>query len=138
MNFGTKNLLKEIIKHKPIQHKPIKQNSIEKPKKKKKIKKNKNLLMCWFDSQCYQTDVDSALPYADIKEVILIKPPVGVRVPPGCVLRLKKVLFGLIQAPRAWYQLVTSDLIDFNFTRVFYGVYLLSGANMVYWKSSVL
>ena len=31
MNFGTKNLLKEIIKHKPI-----KNNSIEKPKKKEK------------------------------------------------------------------------------------------------------
>jgi transposase InsO family protein len=26
----------------------------------------------------------------------------------------------------------------FNFTRVFYVVYLLSGANMIYWKSSVL
>jgi len=22
-------------------------------------------LMCWFDSQCDQTDVDSAFPYAD-------------------------------------------------------------------------
>ena len=40
-HFGTTNLLKEIIKHKPIQHKPrpIKQNSIEKAKKKEKIKK---------------------------------------------------------------------------------------------------
>jgi len=24
-------------------------------------------LMCWFDSQCDQTDVDSAFPYADIE-----------------------------------------------------------------------
>ena len=45
MNFGTKNLLKEIIKHKPLQHKPIKQNSIEKPKKNKKNKKNKTLFV---------------------------------------------------------------------------------------------
>ena len=41
----------------------------------------------------------------------------GVRVPPGCVLRLKKALYGLKQAPRAWYQLVTSVLIDFGFTK---------------------
>ena len=40
----------------------------------------------------------------------------GVRVPPGCVLRLKKALYGLKQAPRAWYLLVTSVLIDFGFT----------------------
>ena len=67
-------------------------------------------LMCWFDFKCDQTDVDSAFPYADLEEVIHIKPPVGVRVPPGCVLRLKKALNGLKQAPRAWYQLVTSVL----------------------------
>ena len=41
----------------------------------------------------------------------------GVRVPPGCVLRLKKALYGLKQAPRAWYQLVTSVLLDFGFTK---------------------
>ena len=41
----------------------------------------------------------------------------GVRVPPGCVLRLKKALYGLKQAPRAWYLLVTSVLIDFGFTK---------------------
>ena len=41
----------------------------------------------------------------------------GVRVPPGCVLRLKKALHGLKQAPRAWYLLVTSVLIDFGFTK---------------------
>ena len=74
-------------------------------------------LMCWFDFQCDQTDVDSAFPYADLEEVIHIKPPVGVRVPPGCVLRLKKALYGLKQAPRAWYQLVTSVLLDFGFTK---------------------
>ena len=37
-HFGTTNLLKEIIKHKPIQYKPKKQNSIEKAKKKERIK----------------------------------------------------------------------------------------------------
>ena len=73
--------------------------------------------MCWFNFQCDQTDVDSALPYADLEKVIHIKPPVGVRVPSGCVLRLKKALYGLKQAPRAWYQLVTIVLIDFGFTK---------------------
>ena len=74
-------------------------------------------LMCWFNFQFDQTDVDSAFPYADLEEVIHIKPPVGVRVPPGCVLRLKKALYGLKQAPRAWYQLVTGVLHDFGFTK---------------------
>ena len=73
--------------------------------------------MCWFNFQCDQTDVDSALPYAGLEEVIHIKPPVGVRVPSGCVLRFKKAFYGLKQAPRAWYQLVTSALIDFGFTK---------------------
>jgi Reverse transcriptase (RNA-dependent DNA polymerase) len=73
--------------------------------------------MCWFDFQCDQTDVDIAFPYADLEEVIHIKPPVGVRVRPGCVLRLKNELYGLKQAPRAWYQLDTSVLLDFGFTK---------------------
>jgi Reverse transcriptase (RNA-dependent DNA polymerase) len=73
--------------------------------------------MCWFDFQCDQTDVDSAFPYADLEEVIHVKPPVGVRVPPGCVLRLKKALYGLMQASRAWYQLVTSGRFDFGLTK---------------------
>jgi Reverse transcriptase (RNA-dependent DNA polymerase) len=59
---------------------------------------------------------------------------VGVRVPPGSVLRLKKALYGLKQAPRAWYLLVTSVLIDFGFTKCVSDpcIYILkSGKDMV-------
>jgi hypothetical protein len=74
-------------------------------------------LCVWFDFECDQTDVNVAFPYADLEEVIHIKPPIGVNVPHGYVLRLRKALYGLKQAPRAWYQLMTSVLLHFGFTK---------------------
>jgi len=74
-------------------------------------------LCVWFDFECDQTDVNVAFPYADLEEVIHIKPPIGVNVPRGYVLRLRKALYGLKQAPRAWYQLMTSVLLHFGFTK---------------------
>jgi Reverse transcriptase (RNA-dependent DNA polymerase) len=61
-------------------------------------------------------NVNVAFPYADLEEVIHIKPPIGVNVPHGYVLRLHKALYGMKQAPRAWYQLMTSMLLNFGFT----------------------
>ena len=41
----------------------------------------------WFNFVCNQTDVNAAFPYAYLEEVIHIKPPTGVNVPHGYVLR---------------------------------------------------
>jgi hypothetical protein len=54
-----------------------------------------------------QADVDSAflIPTLDDDEVIYMRPPPGVKPPEGkegCVLRLRKSLYGIKQAPRKW------------------------------------
>jgi Reverse transcriptase (RNA-dependent DNA polymerase) len=71
----------------------------------------------WFDFVCNQTDVNAAFPYADLKEVIHIKPPTGVNVPHGYVLRFAYGVYGLKHAPRTWYQLMMSVLLHFGFTK---------------------
>jgi Reverse transcriptase (RNA-dependent DNA polymerase) len=78
--------------------------------------------------------VYSAFPYANLEIVTHIKPLVGVRVLPGCFLSLKKELYGLKQASRAWYQLVIGVLIDFGFTKCVSDpciFFLKRGKNMV-------
>ena len=72
-----------------------------------------------FDYVCNQTDVNIAFLYADFKEVIHIKPPTGVNVPHGYVLRLRKALYGLKHAPRTWYQFMTSVLLHLGFSSVY-------------------
>ena len=64
-----------------------------------------------FDYVYNQTDVKIAFLYADFKEVIHIKPPTGVNVPHGYVLRLRKAFYDLEHAPRTWYQFMTSVLL---------------------------
>jgi hypothetical protein len=54
-----------------------------------------------------QADVDSAflIPTLDEDEVIYMRPPPGLKPPrgkEGCVLRLRKSLYGIKQAPRKW------------------------------------
>ena len=73
----------------------------------------------WFDFVCNQTDVNIALLYADLKEVIHIKPPTGVNVPHRYVLRLRKAFYGLEHAPRTWYQFMTSVLLHLGFSCVY-------------------
>ena len=52
----------------------------------------------------YQMDVKIAFLHGDIKEVIYMKPPLGLlSSPTSDVCKLKLSFYGLKQAPRSWF-----------------------------------
>jgi hypothetical protein len=65
----------------------------------------------------HQMDVDSAFLYADLEEELYMEQHEGF-VEPGMhdyVCLLLKVLYGLKQASRAWYQRMHTVLLEFGF-----------------------
>ncbi|SEI36897.1 YALIA101S15e00452g1_1 [Yarrowia lipolytica] len=97
----------------------------------------------------YQMDVKTAFLYGDIDTTTYMKPPEGFSHPkdPTKVWKLKKSLYGLVQAPRCWNQKLHEVLTKFGLERhqsehglysnkprkLFVGVYvddlLITGAN---------
>ena len=67
-----------------------------------------------------QLDINMAYLYADIDEglVIYMRPPPGMNLPEGYMLRLKKSLYGLKQAGRNWNRLIHSKLTEAGFVRI--------------------
>ena len=67
----------------------------------------------------YQIDVKSAFFNGLLNEEVFVKQPKGFQDPHflNHVLRLKKALYGLKQALRAWYDHLTSYLLDYGFKR---------------------
>ena len=63
----------------------------------------------------HQLDVDSAFPYADLKEDVYMTPPPGMNVDEGYCLKLLKSLYGLKQAPRNWHKLVVDHIKSMGF-----------------------
>lgn len=49
-------------------------------------------------------DVDTAFLNGDLEEEMYMEIPPGYNAPPGTCLRLKKCIYGLIQASRQWYK----------------------------------
>ena len=63
-------------------------------------------------------DVKSAFLHGDLQEEIYMEQPLGyVQDNSILVCRLKKSLYGLKKAPRAWYAKMDSFLIDTGFSR---------------------
>ena len=58
----------------------------------------------------YQMDVKSAFLYGTIQEEVYVKQPPGFVDPkhPNKVYKVVKALYGLHQAPRAWYETLSS------------------------------
>ena len=52
--------------------------------------------------EIHQLDVDSAFLYVDLDEDVYVKPPQGMSIRDGYILKLLKSLYGLKQAPRNW------------------------------------
>nr|GEX19786.1 putative ribonuclease H-like domain-containing protein [Tanacetum cinerariifolium] len=67
----------------------------------------------------YHMDVNSAFLYRRIKEEVYVCQPSGFEDPdyPDKVYKVKKALYGLHQAPRAWYETLAKYLLDNRFRR---------------------
>ncbi|GJV35404.1 retrovirus-related pol polyprotein from transposon TNT 1-94 [Tanacetum coccineum] len=66
-----------------------------------------------------QMDVKSAFLYGKIKEEVYVCQPLGFEDPefPDKVYKVEKALYGLHQAPRAWYETLSTYLLDNGFQR---------------------
>ncbi|GJR41043.1 putative ribonuclease H-like domain-containing protein [Tanacetum coccineum] len=71
------------------------------------------------DFVVYQMDVKSAFLYENIKEEVYVCQPPGFEDPdfPDRVYKVEKALYGLHQAPRAWYETLSTYLLDNGFQR---------------------
>ncbi|KAD6796258.1 hypothetical protein E3N88_07154 [Mikania micrantha] len=67
----------------------------------------------------FQFDVKSALLYGSLKETVYVCQPPGFEDPihRDQVYLLDKALYGLHQAPRAWYETLSTHLIEHGFNR---------------------
>ncbi|GKB65292.1 putative ribonuclease H-like domain-containing protein [Tanacetum coccineum] len=71
------------------------------------------------DFVVYQMDVKSAFLYGKIKKEVYVCQPPGFKDPdfPDRVYKVEKALYGLHQAPRAWYETLSTYLLDNGFHR---------------------
>nr|GEY22095.1 hypothetical protein [Tanacetum cinerariifolium] len=67
----------------------------------------------------YQMDIKSALMYGTIEEKVYVCQPPGSEDPnyPDKVYKVVKALYGLHQAPRAWYETLANYLLENGFQR---------------------
>lgn len=69
------------------------------------------------DMYMKQLDVPTAFLNGFLKEDVYIKPPLGVKVEKGVVLKLIRSLYGLKQAPKCWNERLHSFLIQKGFVQ---------------------
>ncbi|GJX63722.1 putative ribonuclease H-like domain-containing protein [Tanacetum coccineum] len=71
------------------------------------------------DFMVYQMDVKSAFIYGKIEEEVYVCQPPGFEDPdfPDRVYKVERALCGLHQAPRAWYEILLTYLLDNGFQR---------------------
>ncbi|GKA03425.1 putative ribonuclease H-like domain-containing protein [Tanacetum coccineum] len=71
------------------------------------------------DFVVYQMDVKSVFLYGKIEEEVYVCQPPGFEDPdfPDRVYKVKKALYGLHQAPRAWYETLSTYLLDNEFQK---------------------
>jgi hypothetical protein len=71
------------------------------------------------DLEIQQIDVVSAYPRSKLHATVYLKPPEGLKVPEGMVLRVKQSLYGLKQSGREWYIEACKGLESLGFTPCF-------------------
>nr|GEY81847.1 putative ribonuclease H-like domain-containing protein [Tanacetum cinerariifolium] len=73
----------------------------------------------FMDFTVYQMDVKSTFLYGTIKEEVYVSQPPGFVDPefPDRVYKVEKALYGFHQAPRAWYETLSTYLLDNGFRR---------------------
>src|SRR5271155_3202362 len=69
------------------------------------------------NNKIHQMDVNTAFLNSDLDELVYVEQPEGFEVPgkEDYVCLLRKTLYGLKQSPRAWFQLIATVLVDFDF-----------------------
>ncbi|GKC00498.1 putative ribonuclease H-like domain-containing protein [Tanacetum coccineum] len=73
----------------------------------------------YMDFTVYQMDVNSAFFYGTIEEEVYVSQPPGFVDPefPNKVYKVEKALYGLHQAPKAWYETLLTYLLENGFRR---------------------
>jgi hypothetical protein len=71
--------------------------------------------VCAEDLECHQFDVSTAFLNAEVEGDVYVLSPPGWPGGAGRVLKLRKALYGLRQAPRAWYECMRSRLRVYGF-----------------------
>ncbi|GJZ09305.1 putative ribonuclease H-like domain-containing protein [Tanacetum coccineum] len=73
----------------------------------------------FMDFTVYQMDVKSAFLYGTIEEEVYVSQPPGFVDPefPNKVYKVEKALYGLHQAPKAWYETLSTYLLENRFRR---------------------
>ncbi|KAI7955751.1 hypothetical protein MJO29_007150 [Puccinia striiformis f. sp. tritici] len=64
----------------------------------------------------HQMDVRNAFLNGNLEEVIYLRCPAGLTIPPNHCLKLKKSIYGLKQAPRVWYRQLSDFFTSINFS----------------------
>ncbi|GKA76781.1 ribonuclease H-like domain-containing protein [Tanacetum coccineum] len=86
-----------------------------------RIKAIRLFLACalFKDFMVYHMDVKSAFLYGKIEEEVYVCQPLGFEDPdfPDRVYKVEKALYGLHQAPRAWYETLSTYLLENGFQR---------------------
>lgn len=65
----------------------------------------------------WHLDVKTAFLHGDLKEDVYMRPPEGIDVPDGHVLKLNRSLYGLHQSPRCWNDKLHEALTNLGFKR---------------------
>jgi hypothetical protein len=88
-------------------------------------------IACNLGFKLYQMDVKSTFLNGVLQEEVYVEQPKGFQNPhhPHHVYKLKKALYGLSQAPRAWYKRHTTYLLTKGFTRL---VVILQGNQLIH------
>eukprot|EP00253_Pinus_taeda_P005686 PITA_05686 len=89
-------------------------------------------LVASFKWEVHQMDVKSIFLHGDLHEEIYMEQPHGfIQTDSNLVCRLKKSIYGLKQAPQAWYAKMDSFILDTGFSRCY-------SDNTIYTKKVVL
>ncbi|GKD19637.1 putative ribonuclease H-like domain-containing protein, partial [Tanacetum coccineum] len=80
----------------------------------------------------YQIDVKSDFLYGTIREEVYVHQPPGFvdSAHPNKVYKVVKALYGLHQAPRAWYETLSSFLLEHGFRKEFFPKYFSNKRNI--------
>lgn len=70
-----------------------------------------------FDLEIEHLDVKTAFLNGDLEEEVFMRPPKGIEIEEGKVLKLRKSLYGLKQSPRCWNAKFHNVMTKLNFKR---------------------